>query len=145
MDPSNLLSLIFDKLSNPYLQAFFVVWLIWSVYVFWGLKNDGADRSRFLNGMQYGLAKTYRLKLSSFLNYTAVHWFKDEKLIEQRRLEEGSQNTVLNRLLGVDAFTTPSYDFNLLLAVVYPALSVFFIWVYNGEAGKLVVLFFSYP
>jgi len=133
---ASLLSPIFELLQG-WQDVAFILWIFWALFVFWGLKNDGKDRSRFLSGMQDGLSSTYHKKLENFLDWTAKKWFKDHEQLVHYRLTETSNSNWRNKFFGIDAFTAPSYDFNLRLALVYPFIAVFVIWAINGNTGEI--------
>ncbi len=135
MDISNLFNPIFERL-NLLGDFLFVGWVLWALFVFWNLKHDGRGRDRFLSGMKVLLSQIYLRKLEWMLDRAAEHWFRDKEMLDDVRLHEVAAEHRLHRWLGVNAFTVPSFEFALRLALFYPILSVITVWVWSGEGGS---------
>lgn len=113
-----------------------LMWLIWAGIVYWTLKHPGDGRDRWLKGIHNAkLGRYYRQLLSRFLDFTAEHWFTDKAIIDVRR-QQANIHPATNHWLGVNVFSEPAFVWLLKLALFYPVVAVFLVWVFKGQGGN---------
>ncbi|MDD5394203.1 MAG: hypothetical protein PHE17_14415 [Thiothrix sp.] len=132
MDPIGALDPLTNLLPDM-LKPLGALWFFWALFVFWTLLNPGEGRNRWLSYINGGLADYYRRNLKRLLDYTAIHWFKDQAALKPSRLED----IHYPHAFGVKTFTEPAFDFSVRVALVYPILSLLVFWAFTGQGGQI--------
>jgi hypothetical protein len=132
MDPIGALDPLTNLLPDM-LKPLGALWFFWALFVFWTLLNPGEGRNRWLSYINGGLADYYRRNLKRLLDYTAIHWFKDQAVLKPSRLED----IHYPHAFGVKTFTEPAFAFSMYQAFTYPVFSLLLFWSFTGQNGSI--------
>lgn len=88
--------------------------------------NDLAARRRWIEERQFETA--YLDLLGRMLDWVAARFTRDQERLTQNRPKKGWAET----LFGVQPFTENSYLLCLRLAIIYPWLAFFLVWLTEG-------------